>query len=95
MRRHGTLTGPGGVGKTTLAWAKVLHGSALQHWGSGEVAQAAAREEPAVQIFRSAGDSRWLSYGLAPPARTPTFKQPAVIRSPTRAESTQRAQPER
>ena len=49
----------------TLAWAKVLHGSALQLWALGNVAQAAALEESAVRIFRSAGASRWLSYGLA------------------------------
>jgi predicted ATPase len=49
----------------SLAWAKVLHGSALQLWGLGDVAQAAALEESAVRIFRSAGEDRWLSYGLA------------------------------
>jgi tetratricopeptide (TPR) repeat protein len=49
----------------SLAWAKVLHGSALQLWGRGDLAQAAAREEPAVGIFRSAGQGRWLCYGLA------------------------------
>jgi tetratricopeptide (TPR) repeat protein len=49
----------------SLAWAKVLHGSALQLWGLGDVAQAAALEESAVRIFRSAGAGRWLSYGLA------------------------------
>jgi tetratricopeptide (TPR) repeat protein len=49
----------------SLAWAKVLHGDALQLWGHGELAQAAAREEPAVRIFRSAGEGRWLCYGLA------------------------------
>jgi tetratricopeptide (TPR) repeat protein len=32
--------------------------------GRGDVAQAAAREEPAVQTFRAAGDGRWLTYGL-------------------------------
>jgi predicted ATPase len=52
-------------GDDSLAWAKVLHGSALQLYGRGELAQAAAREEPALEIFRSAGDWRWLSYGLA------------------------------
>ena len=49
----------------SLAWAKVLHGSALQLWALGDVAQAAALEESAVRIFRSAGAGRWLSYGLA------------------------------
>ena len=49
----------------SLAWAKVLHGSALQLWGLGDVAQAAALEESAVSMFRSAGEGRWLSYGLA------------------------------
>ena len=49
----------------SLAWAKVLHGSALQLFGRGELAQAATREEPALELFRSAGDLRWLSYGLA------------------------------
>jgi predicted ATPase len=49
----------------SLAWAKVVHGSALQLWGRGDLAQAAAREESAVQIFRSAGEGRWLCYGLA------------------------------
>src|SRR5580693_256148 len=49
----------------SLAWAKVLHGSALQLWGLGDIAQAAALQESAVGMFRSAGDSRWLSYGLA------------------------------
>ncbi len=53
----------------SLAWAKVLHGSALQLWGRGDLAQAAAREEPAVEIFRSAGEGRWLCYGLALLAR--------------------------
>jgi predicted ATPase len=61
-----------GEADDTLPWAKVLHGSALQHWGRGEVAQAAACEEPAVQIFRSAGDSRWLTYGLTLLARVRT-----------------------
>ena len=49
----------------SLAWAKVLHGSALQLWALGDVAQAAPLEESAVRIFRSAGAGRWLSYGLA------------------------------
>ena len=49
----------------SLAWAKVLHGSALQQWGLGDVGAAAALEESAVRIFRSAGERRWLSYGLA------------------------------
>ena len=49
----------------SLAWAKMLHGSALQLWARGDLAQAAAREEPAVETFRSAGERRWLSYTLA------------------------------
>jgi hypothetical protein len=32
----------------SLAWAKVLHGSALQLWGLGDVGQVAALEESAV-----------------------------------------------
>ena len=32
----------------SLAWAKVLHGSALQMWGLGDLGQAAAAEESAV-----------------------------------------------
>ena len=54
-----------GEADDSLAWAKVLHGSALQLWGLGDLAQAAALEESAVEIFRSAGEGRWLSYGLA------------------------------
>ena len=38
---------------------------ALQLWALGDVAHAAPLEESAVRIFRSAGASRWLSYGLA------------------------------
>jgi tetratricopeptide (TPR) repeat protein len=56
----------------SLAWAKVLHGSALQLWGLGDLEQAAAAEEPAVDTFRSAGERRWLSYGLALLARVRT-----------------------
>jgi tetratricopeptide (TPR) repeat protein len=59
----------------SLAWAKVLHGSALQLWGLGDLAQAAAMEEPAVGIFRSAGDGRWLSYSLALLARLRTGQE--------------------
>jgi tetratricopeptide (TPR) repeat protein len=71
-----------GEADNTLAWAKVLHGSALQHWGRGEVAQAAACEESAVQIFRSAGDSRWLAYGLTLLARVRTGQErPAEARA--------------
>jgi predicted ATPase len=66
----------------SLAWAKVLHGSALQLWGRGDVAQAAAREETAVGIFRSAGEGRWLSYGLALLAQIRTGQQrPAEARA--------------
>jgi predicted ATPase len=59
----------------SLAWAKVLHGSALQLWGLGDLGQAAAAEEPAVEIFRSAGERRWLSYGLALLARVRTGQE--------------------
>jgi predicted ATPase len=66
----------------SLAWAKVLHGSALNSWGRGDIAQAAAREELAVQIFRSAGDSRWLTYGLTILARVRTDQErPAEARA--------------
>jgi predicted ATPase len=66
----------------SLAWAKVLHGSALQLWGRGDVAEAAAREETAVGIFRSAGEGRWLSYGLALLAQIRTGQQrPAEARA--------------
>jgi tetratricopeptide (TPR) repeat protein len=66
----------------SLAWAKVLHGSALQLYGSGELTQAAAREEPAVRIFRSAGDGRWLTYGLAVLAQTRSAQErPAEARA--------------
>ena len=61
-----------GEADDSLAWGKMLHGSALQLWGRGELAQAATREEAAVEIFRSAGDGRWLSYGLALLARVRT-----------------------
>ncbi len=50
----------------------VLHGSALQLWGLGDLAQAEAAEESAVETFRSAGEDRWLSYGLALMARVRT-----------------------
>jgi predicted ATPase len=56
----------------SLAWAKVLHGSALQLWGLGDLVQAAAVEKSAVEMFRSAGEHRWLSYGLALLARVRT-----------------------
>ena len=59
----------------SLAWAKVLHGSALQLWGLGDLAQAAALEESAVGMFRSAGAGRWLSYGLALLARVRTGQE--------------------
>jgi tetratricopeptide (TPR) repeat protein len=48
-----------------LVWGQVLHGSALQLWAHGDLAEAAAQEESAVGIFRSAHESRWLAYGLA------------------------------
>ena len=59
----------------SLAWAKVLHGSALQLWGLGDLAQAETLEESAVSIFRSAGERRWLSYGLALLARVRTGQE--------------------
>ena len=62
-------------GDDSLAWAKVLHGSALQLWGLGDLAQAEALEESAVTIFRSAGERRWLSYGLALLARVRTGQE--------------------
>ena len=64
-----------GEADDSLAWAKVLHGSALQLWGLGDLAQAAAVEESAVAIFRSAGEGRWLSYGLALLARVRTGQE--------------------
>jgi predicted ATPase len=64
-----------GAADDSLAWAKVLHGSALQLWGLGDLAQAAAVEESAVQIFRSADERRWLSYGLALLARVRTGQE--------------------
>jgi predicted ATPase len=62
------------AGDNSLAWAKVLHAAALALWQRGEIAQASAREEEAVAIFRTAGDGRWLSYGLALLARVRTFE---------------------
>jgi predicted ATPase len=59
----------------SLAWAKVLHGSALQLWALGEVSRAAALEESAVSMFRSAGENRWLSYSLALLARVRTGQE--------------------
>jgi predicted ATPase len=59
----------------SLAWAKVLHGSALQLWGLGDLAQAEAAEESAVEMFRSAGEDRWLSYALALMARVRTGQE--------------------
>jgi tetratricopeptide (TPR) repeat protein len=71
-----------GEADDTLAWAKVLHGSALQRWGRGDVAQAEALEESAVQIFRSGGDNRWLTYGLTLLARVRTGQErPADARA--------------
>jgi tetratricopeptide (TPR) repeat protein len=54
-----------GEADDSVTWARMLHGSALQLWARGDLAQAAAHEEPAVETFRSAGEGRWLSYGLA------------------------------
>jgi hypothetical protein len=62
------------AGDNSLAWAKVLHAAALALWQRGEIEQASAREEEAVAIFRTAGDGRWLSYGLALLARVRTFE---------------------
>jgi tetratricopeptide (TPR) repeat protein len=59
----------------SVAWAKVLHGSAQQLWALGDLARAAAAEESAVGIFRAAGERRWLSYGLARMARVRTSQQ--------------------
>jgi predicted ATPase len=71
-----------GEADDTLAWAKVLHGSALQRWGRGDVAQAEALEESAVQSFRSGGDNRWLTYGLTLLARVRTGQErPADARA--------------
>jgi predicted ATPase len=64
-----------GEADNSLAWAKVLHGSALQLWGLGDLAQAEAAEESAVEVFRAAGDRRWLSYGLALLARVRTGQE--------------------
>jgi len=61
-----------GEADDSLVWAKVLHGSALQLWGLGDLVQATAVEESAVEMFRSAGERRWLSYGLALLARVRT-----------------------
>jgi predicted ATPase len=64
-----------------LAWAKVLHGSALQLWGLGDLARSAALEESARETFRSAGENRWLSYALALLARVRTGQgRPAEAR---------------
>ena len=63
------------VADDSLAWAKMLHGSALQLWGLGDLVQAASAEEPAVEIFRAAGERRWLSYGLALLARVRTGQE--------------------
>jgi predicted ATPase len=64
-----------GEANDSLAWAKVLHGSALQMWGLGDLTQAATAEESAVATFRSAGGDRWLSYGLALLARVRTGQE--------------------
>jgi len=64
-----------GAADDSVAWAKALHGSALQLWGLGDLARASAAEETAVAIFRSAGERRWLSYGLALQARVLTGQQ--------------------
>jgi predicted ATPase len=65
-RRDGSDRDPG--------WARVLHGSALQLWARADLGPASAREEEAVAIFRSAGDNRWLAYGLSLLARVRTYQ---------------------
>jgi tetratricopeptide (TPR) repeat protein len=72
---YATLLARRGEGDDGLAWAKVQHGSALQLWGRGDLEQAEAREESAVEILRSAGEDRWLTYGLALLARVRTGQQ--------------------
>ena len=69
---YGALLARRGDADDDLAWAKLLHGSALQLWGRGDLAQAAVREESAVRIFRATGEYRWLSYGLGLMARVRT-----------------------
>ncbi|HEY2521261.1 MAG TPA: DUF4062 domain-containing protein [Streptosporangiaceae bacterium] len=59
-------------GDDGVDWARVLHGSALQLWARADLTQAAAREEPAIGIFRAAGDRRWLAYALSLLARVRT-----------------------
>jgi tetratricopeptide (TPR) repeat protein len=72
---YGQLLARRGQADDSLAWGKVLHGSALQLWGLGDLAQATAIEESAVEMFRSAGALRWLSYGLALLVRVRTGQQ--------------------
>jgi predicted ATPase len=62
----------GGAGRDGADWARVLHSSALQLWARADLAQAAAREEPAIEMFRAAGESRWLAYSLGLLARIRT-----------------------
>jgi predicted ATPase len=75
---YAVLTARQGEADDSLAWAKMLHGSALQLWARGDLAQAAAREEPAVETFRSAGERRWLSYSLALLAQIRTAQERAA-----------------
>ena len=65
-------------GDESLGWAKLLHASAHAAWGRGDLGRAAAREERALAIFRTAGDPRWLVYGLATLARVRTGQQRPV-----------------
>jgi tetratricopeptide (TPR) repeat protein len=75
---YAVLTARQGEADDSLAWAKMLHGSALQLWARGDLAQAAAREERAVETFRSAGERRWLSYSLALLAQIRTAQERAA-----------------
>jgi tetratricopeptide (TPR) repeat protein len=62
-------------GDDSVAWAKVLHSSALARWGQGDLTQAASDEEAAVAILRAADEARWLAYALALLGRVRTGQQ--------------------
>jgi predicted ATPase len=66
------------AGDDSLAWARVLHSSALMLWVRGSMAEAASREEEALLIFRAAGDGRWLAYCLALLGRVRTAQHRAA-----------------